>query len=66
MIEFLLGLFVLAMMGVFSLVVVLLFPVLLLLGVFLRLVIGFVICFFFIWLVGKATLLLIESLRKPK
>ncbi len=66
MIAFLVGLVVIVMMGAVSLAGFLLFPLLLVLGVFLRLFIAVFLCLFVIWLIGKSTLLLIEYLRKPK
>ena len=66
MIEFLVGLFVLVMIGILSLLVTLLLPVLLLMGFFLRFFVGLFFCVFVIWLIGKATLISIEYLRKQK
>ena len=64
--EFMLGLLVLALMAVLSVVGIFLLPLLLLLGIFLRLLVGIFLALFVIWLVGKATLLAIERFRKPK
>lgn len=61
---FLVGLLVIVMMGVLSVVGVLLFPLLLLLGFFLRWVLGLVLLLFGIWLIGKLTLFLIDLLSK--
>ena len=63
MIEFLVGLLVIALIGILSLIVALLFPVLLLMGFFLRFFVGLFFCLLVIWLVGKVTLLFIEYLR---
>ena len=59
--EFLVGLLVLALTAVFSFVGILLLPLLLLLGLFLRVVLGFFLILFAIWLIGKVTLLLLRS-----
>ena len=45
---------------------VLLFPLLLLVGFFLRIILVFVLLLAAIWLIGKITLFLIEVLSKPK
>lgn len=60
---FLVGLLVLVMALLLSGVGILLFPLLLVLGVFLRLLIGIVILILAIWLVGRLTLLLIDALK---
>ena len=60
------GLVVLVLIGIFSLLSVLLWPLLLVLGIFFRLLIGLFLAFFMVWLVGKLTLLMIEALRKPR
>ena len=62
--EFLVGLLVIVMMGVLSVAGILLFPVLLLMGFFLRWILGFVLILVAVWLIGKATLVLIDSLKK--
>lgn len=59
--EFLVGLLVIVMMAVLSVFGILLFPLLLLMGFFLRWVLGFFLILFAIWLVGKVTLLLIGA-----
>lgn len=64
MIEFLVGLLVIVMIGVLSLLGTLFFPLLLLMGIFLRFFVGIFICLFVVWLIGKTTLLIIEALRK--
>ena len=64
MIEFFVGLVVIVMIGSLALLGSLLFPLLLLMGFFLRFFIGIFLCVFTIWLVGKATLASIEYLRK--
>ena len=66
MIAFLVGLVVIVMMGAVSLAGILLFPLLLVLGVFVRLFIAVFLGLFVIWLIGKATLMMIEYLRRPK
>jgi len=62
--SFLVGLLVIGMMSVLSVVGILLLPLLLLLGLFLRWVLGFFLILFTIWLVGKATLLSIDLLKR--
>ena len=62
--EFFAGLLVLMMMAVLSLVGILLLPLLLVLGIFLRVFLGFFLILLAIWLVGKATLLLIDAMVK--
>ncbi len=62
--EFFVGICVLLMVGLLSLAGMLLFPVLLLMGIFFRLLVALFFILFVIWLVGKVTLLLLESLRK--
>lgn len=62
--EFLTGLLVIVMMGAVWLLGILLLPLLLVLGIFLRLILGFVLAIVFVWLIGKATLFLIETLKK--
>lgn len=64
--EFLVGLLVIMMMGVLSVVGLLLFPLLLLLGFFLRWILGLILLLAGIWLVGKVTLYLIDLLGKRK
>lgn len=66
MIEFLVGLFVIVLIGVIAFLGAFLFPLLLLMGFFLRFFIGILLCLAMIWLIGKATLLAIEYFRKPK
>jgi hypothetical protein len=61
--EFLVGLLVIVMALVLSGVGILLLPLLLVLGIFLRLAIGLIILLLAIWLIGKATLFLIEVLK---
>lgn len=55
---------VLILVGVLSILGTLLLPLLLVLGLFLRLLLGFFILLLVIWLVGKLTLLAIETLRR--
>ena len=66
MIEFFVGLFVIVLIGVIALLGAFLFPLLLLMGFFLRFFIGVLLCLVMIWLIGKATLIAIEHFRKPK
>lgn len=63
MLAFLVGLFMLVLFGVLSVLLTLLFPLLLLMGVFARMILGLLLSIFVIWLIGKATLLSIEYLR---
>ena len=62
--EFLVGLLVLILIAVFSVLGVLLYPLMLVLGIFLRLILLLVLLIIAIWIVGKVTLLLIEVLTK--
>ena len=62
--ELLVGLLVIVMALILSGIGLLLLPLLLVLGVFLRLAIGLIILLIAIWLVGKVTLLLIDVLKK--
>lgn len=64
MIEFLVGLLVIFMIGIFALLGSLLLPLLLLMGFFMRFFIGLFLCLFVIWFIGKLTLLSIVYLRK--
>jgi len=64
--ELLVGLLVVVMALVLSGIGVLLLPLLLVLGIFLRLAIGLVVLLFAIWLIGKVTLSLIDALRKKE
>jgi|GEM_PF-525726 len=64
--EFLVGLLVIVMALVLAGVGVLLFPLLLVLGLFLRLAIGLIILLLAVWLIGKATLFLIDVLKKKE
>jgi hypothetical protein len=64
--ELLVGLLVIVMALVLSGIGVLLLPLLLVLGLFLRLAIGLVLLFLAIWLIGKVTLFLIDALRKKE
>ncbi|MBI4395095.1 MAG: hypothetical protein HY583_02745 [Candidatus Omnitrophica bacterium] len=63
---FFVGVLVLLLVSLLSLAGILLFPLLLLLGFFLRLILALALILFSIWLVGKITLLLIEFLSKKK
>ena len=62
--EFLVGLLVVVMALVLSGIGVLLLPLLLVLGVFLRLAVGLMVVLLAVWLIGKLTLYLIEALKK--
>jgi len=64
--EFLVGLLVVVMALVLSGIGLLLFPLLLVLGVFLRLAIGLIVLLLVVWLIGKITLFLIEVLKKKE
>lgn len=64
--EFMVGLLVILIAGVVTLFGTLFFPLLLLLGFFLRFLIGLIVSILVIWLIGKATLFSIEYFRKPK
>jgi hypothetical protein len=59
--EFFVGLLVILMMAVLSGLGFLLLPLFLVLGFILKLIIGFFLFLFVIWLVGKATLLLMDA-----
>ncbi len=63
--EFFVGVLVLMMMAVLLGLGILLLPFLLVLGIFLRIFLGFFLFLFAIWAVGKVTLLLIHALS-PK
>jgi hypothetical protein len=64
--EFLVGLLVIVMALVLSGVGILLLPLLLVLGVFLRLAIGLIVLLLAIWLIGKGTLFLIDAFTKKE
>lgn len=64
--EFLVGLFVIIMLGVVSLLGGLLLPLLLLLGIFLRFFVAILIGLIVIWFIGKITLSAIEYFNRPK
>ena len=61
--EFLVGVLVVIMALVLSGIGILLLPLLLVLGVFLRLAIGLIVLLLAVWLIGKVTLFLIELLK---
>ena len=61
---FLVGLLVILMIAVLSGLGFLLIPLLLVMGFFLRWILGFFLILFAIWLIGKATLLLIGFIGK--
>jgi hypothetical protein len=62
--EFLVGMLVVVMALVLSGIGVLLLPLLLVLGVFLRLAVGLIVLLLAVWLIGKVTLYGIEALKK--
>ena len=62
--EFLVGLLVILMMGVFSVLGILLFPLFLVMGFFLRFLLGLALFILVIWVIGKVTLVSIDHLRK--
>lgn len=62
--EFLVGLLVILMVVVLSGLGFLLIPLLLVMGFFLRWILGFFLILFAIWMIGKATLLLIGFIGK--
>lgn len=64
--EIWIGLLVVVMALVLSGIGVLLLPLLLLLGVFLRLAVGLVVLILAVWLIGKVTLFLIDAIRKKE
>jgi len=64
--EFLAGVLVVVMALVLSGIGVLLLPLLLVLGIFLRLAIGLIVLLLAIWLIGKVTLFLFDLLRKKE
>lgn len=64
--ELLVGLLVIVMALILSGIGVLLLPLLLVLGVFLRLAIGLIVLLLAIWLVGRVTLVLIDILKKKE
>ena len=62
--EFFVGVLVLLVLLLVSIVGMLLLPFIVVLGFFLKWIISFVLVIFAIWLVGKATLLAINTLTK--
>ncbi len=64
--EFLVGLLVIVMVLVLSGLGILLFPLLLVLGIFFRLAIGLIVLLLAVWLIGKVTLFLIGALTKKE
>ena len=64
--EFLVGLLVIVMALVLSGIGVLLLPLLLVLGMFLRLALGLIVLLLAIWLIGKVTLFLIDTFMKKE
>lgn len=63
--EFFVGLLVIIVVLILSGLGILMFPLFLVLGVFLRLIIGFLFLIVVVWLIGKVTLLVID-LSKTK
>lgn len=66
MTEFFVGLLVVFLITCVFFFGALLFPLLLLLGFFLRFVIGVFLCLFVIWFVGKLTLVAIDRIKPQK
>ena len=64
--EFVVGLAVIAMTAIIAFLGILLFPILLLMGFFLRIFVGLALILFVVWLIGKVTLVLIEYVRKQE
>ena len=64
--EFMVGLFVILIAGIVVIFGALLFPFLLVLGFFLRFLVGLVASILIIWLIGKAVLFAIDQFRKPR
>lgn len=64
--EFFVGLLMLALFGVLSLVGILLIPLLLVMGLLLRWVLGLILILITIWIIGKATLLAIDYSKRNK
>ncbi len=60
---FLVGLLVIVMVLILAGLGILMFPLLLVMGIFLRLVIGFLLLIAVIWLIGKLTLLVIDIFK---
>ena len=63
MIEFFVGLLVILLISVFSLLALLVMPFVLVLGFFLRFVVGLLFLILVIWVIGKLTLMLIDHFR---
>ena len=64
--EFCVGLLVILLIGALTLLGFLLFPLLLLMGLFLRFFVGLIFMLLVVWLIGKVTLVSIEHLRKKE
>ena len=62
--EFLVGLLVILLTVLLSILGIFLFPLLIVLGFFLRWFVSVLLILFAIWLVGKVTLLLIGAIHK--
>ena len=63
---FFVGLLVLLLVSILSVVGILLFPLLLVLGFFVRILLVIALLIFAVWLIGKVTLVLIELTKKNK
>ncbi|MFH0985862.1 MAG: hypothetical protein V1882_10075 [Candidatus Omnitrophota bacterium] len=64
--EFMVGLLVIVMALILSGIGIILFPILLMLGLFLRFAVGLLILLLAIWMIGKATLFLIDAFKKKE
>lgn len=63
---FLVGLLVLVIFGIFSIAGLLLFPLFLLLGFFLRWILACAVLLFMVWLIGKLTLVAIDAVQRRR
>lgn len=61
--EFFVGLLVIFAIGILSVVAVLMFPLVIVLGFFLKWLITAAFFIFSIWLIGKITLIVIDKMR---
>lgn len=61
--EFFVGLIVLLLLGVFSVLGALLFPLIIVLSFFLKFILGALIFILMVWIIGKVTLLAVESIK---
>ena len=64
--SFLVGLLVLAVVGLLCVAGIFLFPLLFVLGFFLRWILSLILLIFTIWLIGKVTLIFMDYLRKAE